>query len=218
MRHAIALIALAALAGCATTAPQGPASWGYQPGQAAPSRISEAEAETLTSQYLEFKLKRDETTLVASVGICFATLWGTLFPILSEAVKGEKIEVGAPFFNQVNGPLGLLLLALTGIGPLIAWRRASIANLRSAAIYLGHMQLPAPVGGVIAQRQRVRPFDRQRSARFGRQWGFLQGNIEECGIAAALFFSDRLTVIGQSFQTGAFLLHIAGRHVVGGGR
>ena len=58
MRHAIALIALAALAGCATTAPQGPASWGYQPGQAAPSRISEAEAETLTTQYLDMKNQR----------------------------------------------------------------------------------------------------------------------------------------------------------------
>ena len=64
------------------------------------------------------------------VGICFATLWGTLFPVLSEAVKGAKIEVGKPFFNEVNGPLGLLLLALTGIGPLIAWRRASVSNLR----------------------------------------------------------------------------------------
>jgi cytochrome c-type biogenesis protein CcmF len=64
------------------------------------------------------------------VGICFATLWGTLFPILTEWVQGDKIEVGAPWFNEVNGPLGLLLLALTGVGPLIAWRRASLANLR----------------------------------------------------------------------------------------
>ncbi len=64
------------------------------------------------------------------IGICFATLWGTLFPIISEWIQGEKITVGAPFFNAVNAPLGLLLLALTGVGPLIAWRRASIANLR----------------------------------------------------------------------------------------
>lgn len=64
------------------------------------------------------------------VGICFATLWGTIFPLLSEWVKGDKITVGPPFFNAVNGPLGLLLLALTGIGPLIAWRRASVTNLR----------------------------------------------------------------------------------------
>src|SRR5438270_10622089 len=64
------------------------------------------------------------------VGIAFSVLWGTLFPIISEAVRGTKITVGPPFFNAVNIPLGLLLLALTGIGPLIAWRRASIANLK----------------------------------------------------------------------------------------
>jgi cytochrome c-type biogenesis protein CcmF len=45
-------------------------------------------------------------------------------------VRGTKVTVGPPFFNQVNIPLGLALLALTGIGPLIAWRRASVANLK----------------------------------------------------------------------------------------
>jgi cytochrome c-type biogenesis protein CcmF len=64
------------------------------------------------------------------VGIAFSVLWGTLFPILSEWVRGSKITVGPPFFNAVNVPLGLLLLALTGVGPLIAWRKASLSNLR----------------------------------------------------------------------------------------
>src|SRR5207249_8373428 len=64
------------------------------------------------------------------IGIAFSVLWGTLFPILSEAIKGTKITVGPPFFNQVNVPLGLALLAMTVIGPLIAWRRASIPNLQ----------------------------------------------------------------------------------------
>ncbi|HEY8197093.1 MAG TPA: heme lyase CcmF/NrfE family subunit [Gemmatimonadales bacterium] len=64
------------------------------------------------------------------VGIAFSVLWGTLFPILSELVRGTKITVGVPFFNRVNVPLGLLLLALTGVGPLIAWRKASTSNLR----------------------------------------------------------------------------------------
>jgi cytochrome c-type biogenesis protein CcmF len=64
------------------------------------------------------------------VGIAFSVLWGTLFPILSEAVRGTKIAVGPPFFNKVNVPLGLLLLGLTGIGPLIAWRKASTGNLK----------------------------------------------------------------------------------------
>ncbi len=83
--------------------------------------------------HLESMVSREAAFLynnVALVGIAFSVLWGTLFPILSEAVKGEKITVGQPFFNAVNIPLGLFLLALTGIGPLIAWRRASVANLK----------------------------------------------------------------------------------------
>ena len=82
---------------------------------------------------LESMISREAAFLynnLVLIGICFATLWGTLFPILSAAVTGSKSEVGKPFFNEVNGPLGLLLLALTGIGPLIAWRRASVSNLR----------------------------------------------------------------------------------------
>ncbi|MFQ6077720.1 MAG: heme lyase CcmF/NrfE family subunit [Thermodesulfobacteriota bacterium] len=64
------------------------------------------------------------------VGIAFATFWGTIFPIISEAVRGVKITVGPPFFNKVNTPIGLALLALTGLCPLIAWRKASAENLR----------------------------------------------------------------------------------------
>src|SRR3954449_12747713 len=82
---------------------------------------------------LESMLSREAAFLFNNlllVGIAFSVLWGTLFPILSEAVRGSKITVGPPFFNRVNIPLGLLLLALTGIGPLIAWRKASAANLR----------------------------------------------------------------------------------------
>jgi len=64
------------------------------------------------------------------VGLAFATFWGTVFPVISEAVRGVKITVGPPFFNKVNAPLGLALLLMTGIGPVIAWRRASARNLR----------------------------------------------------------------------------------------
>jgi cytochrome c-type biogenesis protein CcmF len=53
-----------------------------------------------------------------------------VFPVLSEWVRGVKITVGPPFFNKVNGPLGILLLFLTGVGPVIAWRRASVKSLR----------------------------------------------------------------------------------------
>jgi cytochrome c-type biogenesis protein CcmF len=64
------------------------------------------------------------------LGIAFATFWGTIFPIISEAVRGIKITVGPPFYNQVNVPIGLALLALIGIGPVIAWRRATLSNLK----------------------------------------------------------------------------------------
>jgi cytochrome c-type biogenesis protein CcmF len=64
------------------------------------------------------------------IGIAFAIFWGTVFPVLSEWATQNKITVGPPFFNAVNVPLGLLLLALTGIGPLIAWRKASVSNLK----------------------------------------------------------------------------------------
>ena len=53
-----------------------------------------------------------------------------MFPVISEAVRGVKITVGPPFFNRVNAPLGLVLLFLTGVGPVIAWRRASARNLQ----------------------------------------------------------------------------------------
>jgi cytochrome c-type biogenesis protein CcmF len=69
------------------------------------------------------------------VGATFATFWGTVFPLISEAVRGVKITVGPPFFNQVNGPIFLGLIALMGICPLIGWRRASRDNLLRNFLY-----------------------------------------------------------------------------------
>ncbi|MHB1192548.1 MAG: heme lyase CcmF/NrfE family subunit [Longimicrobiales bacterium] len=64
------------------------------------------------------------------LGAAFAVLWGTVFPLVAEAVTGQKISVGPPFFEKVNFPIGLALLALAGIGPVIAWRRATRRNLQ----------------------------------------------------------------------------------------
>ncbi len=72
------------------------------------------------------------------VGIAFAVFWGTVFPVLSEWVRGVKITVGPPFFNRVNAPLGIALLFLMGVGPVIAWRRATPQNLwRAFAVPVG---------------------------------------------------------------------------------
>ena len=61
---------------------------------------------------------------------CFAVFWGTMFPVISEAVKGVKITVGAPYFNRINIPIALFLLFLTGVGPLFAWRHTSMKSLK----------------------------------------------------------------------------------------
>jgi cytochrome c-type biogenesis protein CcmF len=60
----------------------------------------------------------------------FFVLFATMFPTLSEAIRGERLTVGPPFFNQWMLPIGLTLLLLTGIGPLLAWRKSTIVNLR----------------------------------------------------------------------------------------
>jgi cytochrome c-type biogenesis protein CcmF len=60
----------------------------------------------------------------------FAVLWGTLFPVFSEWVGKNKISVGPPFFNRVNIPIALFLIFLTGVGPLLAWRKTSLGSLR----------------------------------------------------------------------------------------
>ena len=64
-----------------------------------------------------------------------AVLWGTLFPVISEAFTGEQITVGPPWFNTIMIPIGLALLLLTGVGPLLAWRRTSIESLRKSFGY-----------------------------------------------------------------------------------
>lgn len=81
---------------------------------------------------------------VLLVAATFTVFFGTIFPLISEAVRGVKVSVGMPFFNQVNVPLFLGLIFLMGVGPLIAWRRASLENLKRNFMW------PAVVGVVAA--------------------------------------------------------------------
>jgi cytochrome c-type biogenesis protein CcmF len=86
---------------------------------------AEGELDSVVSRESAFLLNN-----VLLVAATFTVFFGTVFPLLSEAVRGVKVSVGAPFFNQVNVPLFLSLVVLMGVGPLIAWRRASAENLR----------------------------------------------------------------------------------------
>jgi cytochrome c-type biogenesis protein CcmF len=106
-----------------------------------PMLKSENELDSMLSRESAFLLNN-----LVLVGIAFAVFWGTIFPVISEAVRGIKITVGPPFFNKVNTPLGLILLFLTGVGPVIAWRRASAKNLRRSFLVPTALGL---VGGTI---------------------------------------------------------------------
>jgi cytochrome c-type biogenesis protein CcmF len=86
---------------------------------------SENKLESLVSRESSFLF--NNLVLLAS---CFAVLWGTLFPVLSEWVQGNKVTVGPPFFNNVNIPIGLFLLLLTAVGPLLAWRSTSFESVK----------------------------------------------------------------------------------------
>jgi cytochrome c-type biogenesis protein CcmF len=72
---------------------------------------------------------------VLFLGSTFAVLWGTVFPLLSEAATGHKMMVSAPFYNEVNLPLAVAILLLMGIGPVIAWRRAAMKSVVRTVLY-----------------------------------------------------------------------------------
>ncbi len=91
-----------------------------------------------SSSNLESALSRETAFLVNNLlllGIAFVTLWGVVFPLISELATGTTITVGEPFFNRVNGPLMLALIFLMGVGPLLPWRSATWASVRRALTF-----------------------------------------------------------------------------------
>jgi cytochrome c-type biogenesis protein CcmF len=82
---------------------------------------------------LDSAISRESTFVLTNVvltAVTFTVFFGTVFPLIAEAVSGVKLSVGAPYFSRVTVPLFLILLFLMGVGPLIAWRKASRDNLR----------------------------------------------------------------------------------------
>ena len=90
-------------------------------------------AQLRSEHKLESLVSRESSFLFNNllfVLLCFTVLWGTWFPKISELVQGNKVTVGAPFYNRVAIPVALLLLLLTAAGPLLAWRKTSLESLR----------------------------------------------------------------------------------------
>ncbi|MCA9506456.1 MAG: heme lyase CcmF/NrfE family subunit [Spirochaetaceae bacterium] len=100
-----------------------------------------------SSNRLESVLSREASFIINNwifMALLFVVFVGTMFPVFTEALSGARRILGPPYFNTFAGILALLLLVLTGIGPLIAWRRASLASLRRQFV------LPAGVGLAVA--------------------------------------------------------------------
>ncbi len=95
----------------------------------------------LTAEHhIESLVSRESSFLfnnIVLLAACFTVLWGTLFPILSEYVQGNRVTVGAPFYNRVAVPIGIFLMLLTGVGPLLAWRTGSLQSVRRNLIRPG---------------------------------------------------------------------------------
>jgi cytochrome c-type biogenesis protein CcmF len=107
---------------------------------------------------LDSPVSREGSFLAGNVlflAMTFVVLLGTLFPLIVEAVSGDKVTVGAPFFDQVSIPLWLLVLLLMGIGPLLPWRKAETQSLRRN---LAWMLGGALVSGALAYAFGVRKF------------------------------------------------------------
>ena len=112
-----------------------------------------------SSEKLDSLLSRESAFLTQNVlflAVAFTTLWGTIYPVISQASQDVTITVGAPFFNRVNGPILLAIVFLMGVGPLLPWRRASTRHVLSALrVPLVGAVVAALVLGAVGVRQPV---------------------------------------------------------------
>ncbi|MGC2619083.1 MAG: heme lyase CcmF/NrfE family subunit [Acidobacteriaceae bacterium] len=91
-----------------------------------------------TEHRLESLVSRESSFLFNNLVLlvaCLTILWGTLFPVLSEYVQGNRVTLVGPYYNSIAVPIGVFLLFITGIGPLLAWRSTSMRSIRKNFIY-----------------------------------------------------------------------------------
>src|SRR5215831_566104 len=150
--------------------------------------------ETLRSEHrLDSLVSRESSFLFNNLVLlvsCFAVLWGTLFPVLSEWVTGSKVTVGPPFFNRVNVPIGLFLVLLTGVGPLLAWRQTSLDSLKRNFLMPTVLAVVAAIALIVGG---MRPW--QDSSYF----------YSLMAIALSLFVAG--TVAGEFWRGGRVIAH-----------
>jgi cytochrome c-type biogenesis protein CcmF len=138
-------------------------------------------------------LSRESVFLVNNlllVGLAAVIFWGTFFPLIAEAVTGERSSLAAPWFNRYTTPLAILLVLFTGIGPLLAWRRLSVSSaVRVFAVPLAVAALAAIVLALVSDAV-----------------------DEPLALVLFTFSAFALTALGQEFVRGA-----AARRALAGG-
>src|SRR6185312_5154011 len=102
------------------------------------------------------------------VALCFVIFWGTFFPLISEAVTGTRASVGPPWFDRYTVPLAIVLVLLSGIGPLVAWRRVTPAGARRTFLVPVACALAATAALLVVPGVAARPSS-PRSARRSRE-------------------------------------------------
>jgi len=112
-----------------------------------------AELDDLVSRESAFLLNN-----LVLVGATFTIFFGTVFPLLVEAIQGVKVSVGAPYFNQVTVPIFLLLLAVMGVGPMLAWRKASLDQLRRNFLYPAMLAVAAGIAFLLGGVRELYPW------------------------------------------------------------
>jgi cytochrome c-type biogenesis protein CcmF len=172
-----------------------------------PELRSRTRLDSIVSREASFLL--NNYAFLALLAIVF---YGTLFPVVSEAITGVKVQIGPPFFQRYAGPVAIFLLFLTGVGPLVAWRRATWVNLRKSFLW--------PAGAALAAALLLVAFGMRRfyPTAFLSMCAFVAATIAEeyaRGIRARMnrgesaFVAFRELLRRNQRRYGGYIVHLA---------
>jgi cytochrome c-type biogenesis protein CcmF len=170
---------------------------------------SEKRIESLASREAVFVINN-----LLLVGLCAVIFWGTFFPLISEAITGDKRSVGPPFFNTVVTPLAILLVLFTGIGPLLAWRRVSAGRLwglvwRPAAIAVGVAAIAATFTDALSEPGALILFTFASFALAAVGQEFARGAGAQRALSGDSFGRSLLAVVGRNRRRyGGYIAHV----------
>ena len=168
-----------------------------------------------SAQTLESPLSREGAFLVNNLlflAVAFVTLWGVVYPLISELFQGETITVGQPFYNQVNGPIFMALIFLMGVAPFLPWRRASWRTVRQAL--LAPMAVALVVVAILLVAGVRNPFAVTAfglcsfvTAGIVREW--VRGTISRRGRGESYPVAFARLIAGNRPRYGGYVVHLA---------